>query len=204
MKTKLCRPILVKIMEKSTIFLSDNKTSISTISYAVESPNSVQLILISLDPDEKIEVGDKLYYNGEIIIFEGHDKIDSIWKETIKLKQKVIATQSQLSPEYISKFIKEYNKGEVKNVEIEMEYINGWSKLLVKKQNDPIILHLQVKLTNGFVTIVEKELNEDWEAKLAIKNIPELPHIINSVRELRRYYIDGIQIGYNARKTEES
>ena len=113
------------------------------------------------------------------------------------------------------------------------------------------IIKIKPKLTNGFVRIVEKEIDipypeelvegdgeliylnenkkpnklekesekdkfdkeiiehvfdnaEDWEAKLAIKNIPELPHPINSVRELRRYYIDGIQVGYEIRKSEES
>ena len=35
--------------------------------------------------------------------------------------KKVIATQSQIPPEYIQQFIEEYNKGEVKDIEIEME-----------------------------------------------------------------------------------
>lgn len=61
-------------------------------------------------------------------------------------------------------------------------------------------------LTNGFVSIVEKEpikLEDGWEAKLAIKNIQYLEHTINSLKDLRRYYIDGIQVGYQARKSEE-
>ena len=46
--------------------------------------------------------------------------------------------------------------------------------------------------------------NDSWEAKLAIENIPELPHVINTVRELRKYLIDGIRLGYNCGKIEKS
>ena len=48
-----------------------------------------------------------------------------------------------------------------KYIEIESEYINGWSKLLVEKQNDPKELHIQPKLV----------INSDGDKECVIKKI---------------------------------
>lgn len=51
-----------------------------------------QFDIILIDTEAEIVEGDYIYYNGEIITFEGYNKIDSIWMESVNLKQKVIAT----------------------------------------------------------------------------------------------------------------
>ena len=116
MKTKKCRPVLVESKENTGITLGINITK--NIPGAMRGQN-YQLILISLE-DEKIEVGDMLldsnlkdsfelfspYENNDIPVYEFY---------------KVIATQDQLSPEYIAKFISQYNNGNVEDVEIKMD-----------------------------------------------------------------------------------
>lgn len=52
--------------------------------------------------------------------------------------------------------------------------------------------HENTKLCNECASLS----SNDWEGQLSIRFIPELPHTINSVRELRRYYIDALQLGY--------
>ena len=152
MKTHKVRPVLVESKEPNNIYTIDGKLYQTTpnTNIVVSKTDKLipqQLILISLE-DERIEVGEN-YYNIRLnkvfqaIAYDGYPS-----KEDCK----VIATQTQLSPEYIQKFIEEYNKGEVKDFEIEMiekihNHYSGanaqWKELLPK-------------LTNGFVTIVEK------------------------------------------------
>ncbi len=36
-----------------------------------------------------------------------------------------------------------------KEVELEVEYINGWSKKLVEEQNSPLYLHTKLKITES-------------------------------------------------------
>ena len=117
-----------------------------------------QLILISLDPEENIEEGD-LKYNS---------KLNTIWKHNRESKElpdnikhitsidtvKVIATQEQLSQEYIKQFVEEYNKGCVNDLEIEMEE-DGY--IINKSFPASVKQRLVVKLKNRFVTIVEKD-----------------------------------------------
>ena len=73
---------------------------------------------------------------------------------------KVIARQSQISPEYIEQFIEEYNKGEVKDIEIEIEE-------LLTKVYDNIGGHpgghwegngFKPLLSSGSITIVERDI----------------------------------------------
>lgn len=165
MKTKLCRPVLVEdkkihqdfpqneYRDYLSLFIPKHPGASPTLSLCRQTNftnkiNPQQLILVSLDPDEKIEVGDKIYsvlYGlGEIV--RDYGGIDSernrpliakfensttqqsyhrngIWQkgkyEDVSANncKKIIAQQSQLSPEYIQQFIEEYNKGEVKDVE---------------------------------------------------------------------------------------
>ena len=110
MKTKKCKPVLVESKENTGITLGINITK--NIPGAMRGQN-YELILISLE-DEKIEVGDMLldsnlkdsfelfspYENNDIPVYEFY---------------KVIATQEQISPEYIAKFVEQYNNGKVED-----------------------------------------------------------------------------------------
>ena len=172
MKTKRVRPILVESKE-STLHLSHGKLLITSIESTGKSDlyKSIpqELILISLE-DEEIEENDYYYFS----------KSNSLHKHlgTLPLNKykhdgdkcfKVIARQSQIPQEYISKFIEQYNQGCIEDLEIEMEkcWINsdnvkGNSFTEVAKFEPSIndfdaVLIIQPKLTNGFVTIVEKD-----------------------------------------------
>ena len=167
MKTKKCKPVLIESKENTGITLGINITK--NIPGAMRGQN-YQLILISLE-DEKIEVGDKWIYICPINGVDYGDKGDAIVTNNLKSNwfdklhdktnyKKVIATQDQLSPEYIAKFIKQYNNGKVDDIEIEMEEfcdeqtIASASGFSLKV---PINIEYKPKLTNGFVTIVNKE-----------------------------------------------
>ena len=198
MKIKKVRPVLVEIKDASNIFENNDKI-LSFYEYkqhASSGGKKFELILISLE-DERIEVGNE-YLDDCALIREAVTSDEDYWKRRPDYK-KVISRQSQISPEYISKFIEQYNKGCVEDLEIEMEkYFNksigdkvevinnvyNFSKgdLITIKQfnykNDYNLIefeeddeyqqgfhisHLNInskfepKLTNGFVTIVEKE-----------------------------------------------
>lgn len=153
MKTKLCRPVLIDSIENSKIGLYQGKLYRSGFGYNCNDWKNKQLILISLDPNEKIEGEDQyVTEDGEL-------------KQTYNMThkkcscKKVIATQSQLSPEYIQQFIEQYNNGKVEDVEIKV--FHDWSTD-IEPGVDPIINSTftnKPKLTNGFITIAEKEYN---------------------------------------------
>ena len=142
MKTKKCRLVLVESEENTGITLGINITK--NIPGAMRGQN-YELILISLE-NENIEEKDLYFVDNGI-------------------KRVVIATQSQLSEEYIAKFIEQYNNGKVDDVEIEMQ---EWNKAKMPKDflkyiepgcGLPIIagseeVYYKPKLTNKFVTIV--------------------------------------------------
>ena len=167
MKTKRVRPVLVEIKDASNIFENNDKT-LSFYEYkqhASSGGKKFELILISLE-DEKIEEGEYLNLTHRVIV----QPTDLEWANSNSNNlKKVIARQSQISPEYITKFIEQYNKGCIEDLEIEMEkcWINsdnvkGNSFTEVAKFEPSIndfdaVLIIQPKLTNGFVTIVEKE-----------------------------------------------
>lgn len=129
MKTKPCRFILLPSKEKALEgdiikVIETGKLSISAIDNNWNP--KMELILISLDPDEKIDIGDtvltpnnyvtKVYGKlGELLECSGDGDYD---KSELK---KVIATQKQILT--INQFIKDYNKGEVKDVNIDIEEI---------------------------------------------------------------------------------
>ena len=159
METKKVRPVLVESKE-STLHLSHGKLLIRSIESTGKSDlyKSIpqELILISLE-NEKIEVGDIcLNESNPNDVNNNLIKIDS---ETSKYNannfsscKKVIARQSQISPEYISKFIEQYNNGCVEDLEIEMMYKDCPNSSIENWNYFPEPL-----LTNGFVSIVEKE-----------------------------------------------
>ena len=164
MKTKCVRPILVETKEKSRIChltakgkeFNDLRFLDIAIPIILDSIN-YELILISLE-DEEIGEGDwycYLSYKGDYKLKqyneEKHFNEDPcITLANLKAK-KVIARQSQISPEYISKFIEQYNNGNVEDLEIEMEF----TRQLLAHNN--ILEGEEPKLTNGFVIIVKKE-----------------------------------------------
>ena len=168
MNTKLCRPILVenkdtpnvgdivksKFEDIHILTKNDSKEYIKTVA-------KQQLILISLE-DEKIKVGDMVLRMEEsskqlinpyknCFIEKCTDIEENHWEDL-----KVIATQSQLSPEYIQQFIEEYNNDDVKDIEIEMEEYGRFNTI-----NHPYEIS-RPKLTSGFVTIVEKDSYHEW------------------------------------------
>ena len=162
MKTKLVRPVLVETNEKNSLLWSYkgrrlyyNQANFNDLDETIY----YQLILISLE-DEKIEVGDKCFNaNNPTDVINNIINIDSntsclnanSFKESWK---KIIAAQDQLSPEYIAKFVEQYNNGEVNDVEIEVYTMNeGYTDV-----NDYPYQEINIlKLSNGFITIIEKK-----------------------------------------------
>jgi len=162
---KLCKPILIESKEYNQLRLDNNsklsfEPNIKGLNYAGLIHKYQQLILISLDENEKIEIGDIIYSEilNEIEVLKEMPKGDlKFWFDGI---YKVITTQEQLSPEYIQQFIEEYNRGEVKDVEV--KYVdNGHEDWIGDDYNGEPFWNekLEPKLTNGFVTITSKEEN---------------------------------------------
>ena len=166
MKTKRVRPVLVESNDIHSQLEIDS-ISIGKLSYEAKQyhcKNPQELILISLE-DEKIEEGDT-YFN---VVSNEIVEVDFTIDYEQNHCKKVIARQSQIPLEYISKFIEQYNQNCVEDLDIEMEkcWINsdnvkGNSFTEVAKFEPSIndfdaVLIIQPKLTNGFVTIVERE-----------------------------------------------
>lgn len=135
METKRVRPVLVEIKFNSIeemqgdIILRGNKL------YTCEQLNALQLqkkensdkvfelILISLE-DENFKEGDVYFCKyGNTIDFITKDNYISESHIRAKTFNKVIARQSQINPEYISKFIEQYNNGNVLDFRIEKEFV---------------------------------------------------------------------------------
>lgn len=162
MKTKLCRPVLVESKEEPNIGdlckspRYQNKVLIFGTfenSYQDEC-KKYQLILISLE-DEKIEDSNEKYfesYNGMIKVITDKNV------KSIGNYYNIVARQSQIPPEYISKFIEQYNSGCVKDVEIEM-VDNGYEVDMEGIGGCEIgwMPKFEPKLINGFITIIERE-----------------------------------------------
>ena len=152
MNTIKVRPVLVSTKNKvhdtymidNLEYQTDGKLSINGIEQ--------ELILISLE-DEKIEDGD-LVYDKDVKYIR---TLSHKWNET-EFDVKVIARQSQIPAEYISKFIEQYNNNCVEDIEIEMEerFEEDTSKSYIQGKGQPAIKIVEPKLTNGFVTIIEK------------------------------------------------
>lgn len=141
MKTKIYRPVLV-----STGINAHDTFMVGNLEYHTDKKLSIngieqKLVLVSLDPDEKIEAGDECYnYTLQSIKIADTSYYNEFgWF-------KVIAIQHQLPLEYIFKFMEEYNRGDVKDVEVEMEL-----KIL---DDDVFTNHMcKPKLSDGFVKI---------------------------------------------------
>lgn len=161
MKTKLCKPVLIE--SKLTLNSIDNKdiklnySKGCIVKYNIQNYYHMvyQLILISLDPDEKIEVGNICYDLESPRLFTCAVGENVLFRLLKNKAAKVIAIQSQLSPEYIQQFVEEYNKCEIKDVEIEMEDWCDYDDDCTWGGLDKA--DYRIKLTNNFITIVNKE-----------------------------------------------
>lgn len=157
-----------------------------------------QLILISLDPNEEIEDGDivcmqfntqgdlsgewivdkivtakfdsnnKFYYTNEGDTFKNYI-LESDSTRTIK---KVIATQEQLSPEYIQQFLENYNdvdndvmiemvvdENDKRNWYVDCPMGKYWEDEPIPPSKDNLYTnasYLKPKLTGRFVTIIKQ------------------------------------------------
>ena len=167
MKTHKVRPILVESKDRHSQLEIDDifigKLSYEAKQYHCKHPQ--ELILISLE-NEKIEKGDKFVHywfnenstNKDRIVISTADENTNDKKHRKSFIGKVIARQSQIPLEYISKFIEQYNNGCVEDLEIEM-IDNGYEVDMEGIGGCDIgwMSKFELKLTNGFVTIVEKE-----------------------------------------------
>ena len=167
MTIKRVRPILVESKEYSIIHkfgdCLDTHAELQKWNGSAR-PIYQELILISLE-DEKIEEGDKFVHywfnenstNKDRIVVSTADENTNDKKHRKSFIGKVIARQSQISPEYISKFIEQYNNDCVEDFKIEMKTKtyqpcdNNYEKC-----GEPFNID-EPKLHNGFVIIVEKE-----------------------------------------------
>lgn len=182
MKTKLCRPILVETNKDNPqigdicinsigLFIWDKEHAQYDVKNTLSEFRSTkvyELILISLDPNEKIEVDDFYiaFGNAGTFLLQCKEACNGFLVSTDQYKypfdtykcKKVVVRQSQLPEEYIQRFVEEYNSGNVKDVEIEMEGILppvggqtcGGGAVVY-------FIGYKPKLTNGFVTIVDNK-----------------------------------------------
>lgn len=146
------RPVLVESKNPTTLIKENitNKLKLSSLNNPLRWKNQ-QLILISLDPKEKIEVNDTYYRDGLKSLDICEDLEHSELLNNDKYCYKVIATQEQISPDYIQQFIEEFNKDNVKDIEIEMLKL-GFNIAAEFPYHSSL-----PKLTNGFITIINKE-----------------------------------------------
>lgn len=198
MKTKLVRPVLVPTKDtESILVIDDNSRQLHICKPNEAAWGHQQIVLVSLDPNDSIEENDKFVINDNV--YKCHE-IKHTTKEVQCIHygteyyfnqincNKVIATQDQLSPDHIHKLVDEYNNGEMQNFEIEMDWILGDEE----DENQNLIPVLQPKLTNNFITIVEKEHNIPY---------PEEPMEEDGV--IGKSYDHGFLDGYEARRFEE-
>lgn len=151
----------------------------------------------------KINAGDKVFdLKSNLILTVKNIDIDRAYVEeyfnvtvSLEILQKIIATTNNdlgiltiLPQSFIENFTPE-----IKQIQIELELnLNG--KNAIDRS------HFVPKLNENNEICI---FNEDWAASLAIKNIPELPYVINSVTELRKYYIDALHLGHAKAKEEK-
>lgn len=164
MKTKLVRPILLDSEEWQPLVLSTSRYGGLFKSEYYNPMTEMgdtykELIFVSLDPDERIEIGDIIYHSLDYCTLLVTDSPQYDNKEMLKEYgyKKVITTYSQLSPELIQKLIDEYNNGGMKDFEIEMclyyKDLSGEHEAYLAMPTD----YYKPKLTNGFITPIIKE-----------------------------------------------
>lgn len=176
MNTITVRPILVKKNNKRPKIGDICKNSIQVFIWCKEhemynvletlpdykNTKVQKLILISLDSKDKLNINDKVYLdlgeNSRITTIKNLNGSHPIFnidcgcakRESLK---KIIAKQSQIPSEYISKFIDEYNTGMVNDIKIKGESILNNEIISIYKFN--------WKLKNGFITIDNENIPEN-------------------------------------------
>lgn len=164
MKTKKVRPVLVETKDTTSPLWSYKGRRLYYNQANFNDPDEIiyfQLVLVSLEDDE-IEIGDYVYFGYHIFKVTTALKDALIVTNPIEGTQqtligidgfkKVIATQDQIPDDYIEEFVYKYGFGKAENIEIKME---GFVQSSTWEYDDPE--GYKPKLTNGFVTIVEKE-----------------------------------------------
>lgn len=226
MKTKLVRPVLVESKERTDLWsYKGRRLYYNQANFNDEDETTYyRVVLVSLDPNDKIERGNKVvtnnvdYFDTEIQLCTMSEFLDSdnIIKfginNQIKVYKfgynKVIATQDQLSPDLMQKLVDEYNNGGMQDFEIEMDWILGDKE----DENQNLIPVLQPKLTNNFITIVEKEHNFPYPEE-PIEEDGELVYLDRPIGKPLEDYINqkhsqdrcmSFIDGYEARRLEES
>lgn len=188
MKTLLVRPVLVESKERTNLWsYKGRRLYYNQANFNDEDETAYyRAVLVSLDPNDKIERGNKVvtnnvdYFATEIQLCTMSEFLDSdnIIKfginNQIKVYKfgynKVIATQDQLSPDLMQKLVDEYNNGGMQDFEIIGEMLALYGKILLpcspsnnESNSDMSIYKFRPKLTNGFVTVVEKEHNIPYQ-----------------------------------------
>lgn len=195
MKTKLIRPILLESKKDVQLWINLNNKLCFHPS-PCKLAGGQQLILISLESNEKIAVGDMCHYGKSLFLIEtivdnrtylrpndlkiqGKFIYDMSYCEftSFTLLKKVVFQQSQLSPELINKLIEEYNStGKFEDFEIEMEefylYPDGNKSKIARLAPNAKPIE-ESKLTNGFITPVGKD-NSDREVIEDVFNKEEI------------------------------
>ena len=177
---KLCKPILLKCDKNSYIGFYNGKLYFSEFGYKTDGWINRKLVLISLDPNEKIRVGDLALDLGEDMRVKFNAFLVTI--ETLNYARqeckKVIATQEQLPLEYIKQYIKEYNENKVNNIGIVMECFDEVKDMLEFNEMWHNNIDYRPKPTNGFLTIAKKE---DYETISIGEEVVKLP-----IQELKK------------------
>ena len=219
MKTKKCRPVLIEI-DKSFLYIHESRLYNNRITMHIPDGKQIpqQLVLISLEY-EKIEVNDICYYENNLsggkflVKYIGNNIYHKLGINPIEeygsneggiipLKSevfKVIAIQDQLSLEYISKFVEQYNRGCVEDVEIEVISINEQRHINNPEYISNILdyqsrLNLTSKITDSFITIIEKKepvLYTEEEVKEFVfraYNLRTEDHVVRSTNSLNDWF----------------
>lgn len=230
------KPVLVKSKGRTNLWTYKGRTlRYNEANFNDEDDTEhYQLVLVSADSKEKINVGDNAISDSGYLI-----KVHSIVGNELsfiplthdvycntetyhKIKDytKVIATQEQISEAYIEQFVIEYNKGTVKDIEIELEEApktfevssgfrgyrcNICSKWSYDKEDIEKQCHCtSIKLTDGFVTIVNEEfpqcLQQLLDDKAESNNRIDLDAYANGVLDCYnmlndKYYSDNVLRG---------
>lgn len=175
MKTKsiIGRPILI-VSQDTNIGFKIFKEFDGTLTYSGFPSNcsseQKELVIISVDNNEKILVHDdiiRINPNGNTTGYIFKASNVEVSTQSHKGFAKVLARQSIIHQSYIQQFIEQYNKAEVKDIEIDMEYKYQYECDCFKvditdgcdnpKHN--IIIQIP-KLINGFISIKEIKSEE--------------------------------------------
>lgn len=150
--TMTVRPVLLSCKETSSIWsYKSRKLRYNEANFNDEDDiKYYRLFLIAVSTNDKFEVGDTV--TDGIIVFQASSKVTDA-QDLFNRREwsKVVATQEQLSNEYIQKFVDEYNDGYKIN-EIEIVIVHDYPV----EADDSSTFTIKPKLVDGCVVIVNK------------------------------------------------